>query len=78
MNFSVLANLQSIFQSYEDQNFFETVTMEIDLKSASRVVIIGDLNFGGGIPQRNIKEEFGSTSFLLLTITRSLTRLKEK
>ncbi|XP_056004740.1 uncharacterized protein LOC125660253 [Ostrea edulis] len=54
-------NLQSIFQSYEDQNFFETVTMEIDLKSASRVVIMGDLNFGGGIPQRNIKEEFGKS-----------------
>lgn len=51
-------NLSGIFSNYADQHFYETVTMVTDLSSASRVVIMGDLNCGPRLPLRNIKEEF--------------------
>ncbi|XP_062615524.1 uncharacterized protein LOC134277224 [Saccostrea cucullata] len=50
-------NLQGIFEGYADQNFFETITLDYDLSSSLRVVIMGDLNCGPGIPEKNIEEE---------------------
>ncbi|XP_061171909.1 uncharacterized protein LOC133181413 [Saccostrea echinata] len=50
-------NLQGIFEGYADQNFFETVTLDIYLSSSSRAVIMGDLNCGPGLPEKNIVEE---------------------
>lgn len=51
-------NLSGIFTNYAEQQLYETVIMVTDLSSASRVVIMGDLNCGPRLPERNIKEEF--------------------
>lgn len=57
---SILANLSGIFSNYADQQLYEIITMVTDFSSASRVVIMGDLNCGPSLPGRNIQEEFES------------------
>nr|XP_022344388.1 uncharacterized protein LOC111137281 [Crassostrea virginica] len=60
-------NLRGLFNSYEDQNFFESVIMEKELSTAPRAVIMGDLNCGPRVSNTNVKEEFqfGYHQFLI-------------
>uniref|UniRef100_K1PA87 Endonuclease/exonuclease/phosphatase domain-containing protein n=1 Tax=Magallana gigas TaxID=29159 RepID=K1PA87_MAGGI len=56
-------NLSGIFSNYAEQQLYEIITMVTDLSSASRVVIMGDLNCGPSLPGRNIQEEFETSYY---------------
>lgn len=68
---SILANLSGIFSNYAEQQLYEIITMVTDLSSASRVVIMGDLNCGPSLPGRNIQEEFESIYKVYLAYERN-------